>query len=211
MDIYRVTSHLMGVGRSGETELRDNLMANETFYHLFDTGLGPIGIAWADSGLMRLQLPEVDRARTLRRLKARRSTTWVEANPTAMVRHAILEIERHVAGRKSDYSRISLDLTGVSSFDREIYEAARSIPWGRTTSYGELAALAGYAGEARQALGRNPIPIIIPCHRILAKGNRIGGFSAHGGKLTKERLLAIEGVDLEGDSPLLPGLFPRVW
>ncbi|MBV9516871.1 MAG: MGMT family protein, partial [Hyphomicrobiales bacterium] len=88
------------------------------------------------------------------------------------------------------------------------------IPRGRTTSYGALAELAGYPGEARetgQALGRNPIAIIIPFHRILARGNRIGGFSAHGGRLTKERLLALEGVDLEGDAPLLPGLLPRAW
>jgi methylated-DNA-[protein]-cysteine S-methyltransferase len=189
-------------------------MADEISYHLFDTSLGPLGIAWANGGLLRLQLPETDRARTLRRLKARRSASWVQASPTPMVRQAIREIDRHISGERSEFSNIPLDLTEVSAFDRKVYEAARSIPWGRTASYGELAVLAGCPGEALdvgQALGRNPIAIIIPCHRILAKGNRIGGFSAHGGRLTKERLLAIEGVDLEGDAPLLPGLLPRGW
>ncbi|MBV9567166.1 MAG: methylated-DNA--[protein]-cysteine S-methyltransferase [Hyphomicrobiales bacterium] len=189
-------------------------MADQTLYHLFNTSLGPIGIAWADAGLVRVQLPEVDHARTLRRLKAKRSTIWVKASPSPMVRQAMLEIGRHISGERPDFSGISLDLTGVTVFDRAIYDAARSIAWGRTASYGELATLAGYPGEARdvgQALGRNPIAIIIPCHRILAKGNRIGGFSAHGGRLTKERLLALEGFDLEGDAPLLPGLLPRAW
>ncbi|MBV9114222.1 MAG: methylated-DNA--[protein]-cysteine S-methyltransferase [Hyphomicrobiales bacterium] len=193
-------------------------MAHETFYHLFDTSLGPVGMAWTGEGLARLQLPEADRPRTYRRLKARRSTTWVRtwirASPSSMVLQAIREIKRHIGGEPPDYASVPLDLTDVSLFDRKIYEAAREIQWGRTTSYGELAELAGYPGEARetgQALGRNPIAIIIPCHRILARGKRIGGFSAHGGRLTKERLLALEGVDLEGDAPLLPGLLPRAW
>jgi methylated-DNA-[protein]-cysteine S-methyltransferase len=128
-----------------------------------------------------------------------------------MVRHAIEEVERHLSGLRPDFSSVELDLTGVGSFERDVYVAAGSIAWGRTASYGELAALVGRPSEARevgQALARNPIAIIIPCHRVLAKGNRIGGFSAHGGTITKERLLALEGVDLEGDAPLLPGLLP---
>jgi methylated-DNA-[protein]-cysteine S-methyltransferase len=135
-----------------------------------------------------------------------------------MVGQAIVGIGRHLAGERSDFSSIVLDLTKASSFDRGVYAAARSIGWGRTVSYGELAALALCPEEARevgQALARNPIAIIIPCHRVLAKGNgikgnRIGGFSAHGGPLTKERLLALEGVDLEGDAPFLPGLLPTL-
>jgi methylated-DNA-[protein]-cysteine S-methyltransferase len=189
-------------------------MVDEISYHLFDTSLGPLGIAWSSLGLIRLQLPEIDRAQTLRRLKAKRSTSWDEASPTPMVRQVIREIERHFSGERSEFSGIPLDLTEVTAFDRKIYEASRSITWGRTASYGELAELAGCPGEARdvgQALGRNPIAIIIPCHRILAKGNRIGGFSAHGGALTKARLLTMEGVDLEADAPLLRGLLPRQW
>jgi methylated-DNA-[protein]-cysteine S-methyltransferase len=189
-------------------------MADQVFHHLFDTGLGPMGIAWAGAGLVRLQLPEADRARTLRRLKAKRSGFWVQASPTPIVRQAISEIERLISGQRPEFSAIPLDLTAVNAFDQRVYEAARSISWGRTATYGQLAILAGCPGEARevgQALGRNPIAILIPCHRILAKGNRIGGFSAHGGKLTKERLLALEGADLEGDAPSIPGLLPKAW
>jgi methylated-DNA-[protein]-cysteine S-methyltransferase len=186
-------------------------MAQEIAFDLFDTGIGPCGVAWTDRGLVRLQLPESDRPRTIRRLKAKSSATWVRESPPAMVRHAIEEVERHLSGLRPDFSSVELDLTGVASFERDVYAAAGSIAWGRTASYGELAALVGRPSEARevgQALARNPIAIIIPCHRVLAKGNRIGGFSAHGGTITKERLLALEGVDLEGDAPLLPGLLP---
>ena len=140
-------------------------MAQEIAFDLFDTGIGPCGVAWTDRGLVRLQLPESDRPRTIRRLKAKSSATWVRESPPAMVRHAIEEVERHLSGLRPDFSSVELDLTGVGSFERDVYAAARSIAWGRTASYGELAALVGRPSEARevgQALARNPIAIIIP-------------------------------------------------
>ncbi len=103
-----------------------------------------------------------------------------------------------------------LDLTGVSDFHRQIYEKARGIGWGETSTYGALARQAGFPDAARavgQAMGRNPIPIIIPCHRVLASGRKVGGFSAFGGADTKQRLLALEGVEL--GEPMLPGLLER--
>ncbi len=81
---------------------------------------------------------------------------------------------------------------------------------GTNLSYGELARRIDLPGAARavgRALARNPVPVVVPCHRILAKGHRIGGFSAPGGTFTKERLLALEGVRVEAGTPLLPGLF----
>ena len=90
-----------------------------------------------------------------------------------------------------------VDLAGVDDFRLAIYEAARKLGFGETTTYGELAKRAGHAGlprETGQALGANPVPLIIPCHRILAAGGKIGGFSAPGGSTTKERMLALEGV-----------------
>ena len=99
--------------------------------------------------------------------------------------------------------------TNIEPFESGVYAAARAIPWGQTVSYGELARQTSSPGAARavgQALSRNPVPIIIPCHRILAKGNRIGGFSAHGGTFAKERLLALEGVRIADGTPLLPGI-----
>ena len=79
----------------------------------------------------------------------------------------------------------------------EIYAAARRVGWGETATYGELARQAGAPGAARavgQAMARNPVAVIIPCHRILASGNKVGGFSAFGGAVSKQRLLGLEGV-----------------
>ncbi|SEE58771.1 methylated-DNA-[protein]-cysteine S-methyltransferase [Rhizobiales bacterium GAS191] len=179
-------------------------------YHLFDTAIGACGVAWSADGLTRLQLPEADRAATERRLRARQHGA-APADPPPQMKQAIGDIQSYLSGQRTDFSAIALDLQRASPFDRKVYEAARHIPWGETTSYGELARRAGCPGEARevgQALSRNPVAIIIPCHRILAKGGKLGGFSAYGGTLTKEQLLALEGVDLQGDAPLLPGLLP---
>ncbi len=116
-----------------------------------------------------------------------------------------------MAGERIDFSGIALDLAGVGPFHRSIYEALCRVGWGETTTYGALARQAGDVGASRavgQAMGRNPIPIIIPCHRVLASGGKPGGFSAFGGAVTKQRLLALEGVHLDGGAPLLPGLLP---
>ena len=106
-----------------------------------------------------------------------------------------------------------LDLEGRNAFSRTIYDLLRTVGWGQTTTYGELARRAGRRPEAAravgQAMGSNRIPVIIPCHRVLASGQKIGGFSAPGGTLTKERLLALEGV--VPDAPLLPMFSERRW
>jgi methylated-DNA-[protein]-cysteine S-methyltransferase len=179
-------------------------------YCLFDTALGKFGVAWSEAGLWRLQLPERDGARTERRLKT--SSASLEASaPTGAVAEAIAEIRRYLAGEKVEFSSIGLDLAGIDPFHQEVYRAARGVSWGKVTTYGELARLAGAPGEARevgQALARNPVAIIIPCHRVLAKGLKIGGFSAYGGVLTKRQLLALEGASPDEDAPLLRGLLP---
>jgi methylated-DNA-[protein]-cysteine S-methyltransferase len=178
-----------------------------THYCLFDTAVGPCGVAWSEHGLTRLQLPESDRSATegrLRRSAARES----KAVPPEIGR-LIADIQSYMAGHRVDFASVAIDLTEVEPFQQQVYTAARSVPWGQTVSYGELARQTGSPGAARavgHALSRNPVPIIIPCHRILAKGHRIGGFSAPGGIFTKERLLALEGVHLDTGTPLLPGI-----
>ena len=155
-----------------------------------------------------MQLPEADRSATERRLRNGTGAP-VPGEPTPAVEDAIGRIRRYLAGDTIDFAPVALDLTGVGAFHRKIYEAARRIGWGRTTTYGELARQAGAPDAARavgQALGRNPVPIVVPCHRILASGGKVGGFSAFGGAATKERLLALEGVHLRGELPLLSGL-----
>jgi methylated-DNA-[protein]-cysteine S-methyltransferase len=154
----------------------------------------------------RLQLPERDARATETRL--RRNAEAAARSPPEVER-LVVELQRYCASEPVGFGSAALDLGGVSAFYRRIYDAARRIGWGSTVTYGELARLAGCPDAARavgQALGRNPIPIIIPCHRILARGGKIGGFSAFGGARTKERLLSLEGVALGSEAPLLPGL-----
>jgi methylated-DNA-[protein]-cysteine S-methyltransferase len=183
-------------------------IAAQEHHHLFGTRLGACGIAWSERGVTRLQLPERNPSATERRLRGRPADSGA-GKPPASVRQAIAMLERYFAGERVDFANVALDLGGVGPFHRKVYDATRSLGWGETASYGDLARQAGSPGAARavgQAMGHNPVPIIIPCHRVLAAGRKIGGFSAYGGAVTKERLLALEGVHLGDGTPMLPGL-----
>ncbi len=108
-------------------------------------------------------------------------------------------------GAVTDLSSIELDMDRIPPFHRRVYQVARTISPGETMTYGEIAAQLGSAGSARavgQALARNPFAIVVPCHRVLAAGGKVGGFSANGGATTKLRLLAIERARA-GDAPML--------
>jgi methylated-DNA-[protein]-cysteine S-methyltransferase len=179
-----------------ETRIVGIAMSSLQNYHVFETPLGWLGIAWSEKGLTQLQLPSHDRTATERRLQ-RRTVDSVESDPPAWVAEIVETLKRYAAGEQVDFSSVPVDLAGIDAFRLAIYDAARKLAFGETTTYGELAARAGYPGEARdtgQALGQNPVPIVVPCHRILAAGNKIGGFSAPGGSATKEKLLNMEGV-----------------
>jgi methylated-DNA-[protein]-cysteine S-methyltransferase len=152
------------------------------------------------------ELPERDRRATEQRLRAGSAVACTGLAPASVTR-AIAALQRYFAGGKIDLRDVELDLDRVSPFHRKVYEAARSIGWGQTTSYGKLARQVGAPGAARavgQAMGRNPAPIIIPCHRVIASGHKVGGFSAFGGTVTKERLLVLEGINLAAQMALLP-------
>jgi methylated-DNA-[protein]-cysteine S-methyltransferase len=177
-------------------------------YHLFETQIGWIGIAWSDAGLARLQLPERDRAATLRRLQAtlprRGQPAEVVEVPPQEIASIVARLTRYAAGEAVDLSSIPVDLAGADEFRLAIYDAARRLGFGEVTTYGELAARAGHPGMARetgQALSANPVPLVVPCHRILAAGGAIGGFSAPGGSATKLRLLEMEGVHVGPPPP----------
>ena len=165
------------------------------FFTLFDTAIGRCAIAWGARGIACVQLPEANepttRARVLQQFPSAR-----EAAPPPEAERARDRIIAYLRGEPGDLASVPLDMDLVPPFHRRVYEAARNIPQGATTTYGALAARIGAAGSARavgQALARNPFAIIVPCHRVVAAGGRIGGFSANGGILTKFRLLAIEG------------------
>ena len=173
-------------------------------FALFDTDIGPCGIAWGGRGVTGVQLPEASEARTRARL-VRRYPHAREAPPPADVRRVIDGIVALLRGEASDLSAAALDMDGVSEFDRRVYDVARGIAPGATLSYGEIAVRLGERGLARdvgQALGRNPFPLIVPCHRVLAAGGKAGGFSANGGVTTKLRLLTIERARTS-DAPTL--------
>jgi len=170
--------------------------STSTGYALFATRIGRCGIAWSRDAIVGLQLPESTASETRRRIVERHSGA-VSADPPPLVRQAVNSISGHLAGDRSELSGIQLDMGGVTSFRRKVYEEARGIPTGATISYGELARRLGRPDAARavgQALGHNPFPIVVPCHRVLAAGGKIGGFSAAGGAQTKLRILRIEGA-----------------
>jgi O-6-methylguanine DNA methyltransferase len=164
-------------------------------FTLFDTAIGRCAIAWGARGVAGVQLPEANEPKTRARV-LQRFPRAKEAAPPSEVARARDSIIALLRGEPGDLSSVLLDMDLVPRFHRRVYEDARSIPQGVTMTYGALAARIGAAGSARavgQALARNPFAIIVPCHRVVAAGGRIGGFSANGGVLTKSRLLAIEG------------------
>ena len=165
---------------------------------LFDTTLGRCGIAWSARGVSAVQLPEAtEQATRARLLRTRPEAT--EAPPPPEIATAIDAIRALFDGARSDLSAIPLDPAGISDFDQRVYAVARTVQPGKTITYGDIARRLGDVGLARavgQALGRNPYVIIVPCHRILAAGRKVGGFSAAGGTRTKLDLLRIEGVEL---------------
>ena len=175
--------------------MRDRAM---THYHLFETKLGWMGLAWSEAGVTRVHIPERDRAASESRLRRLIGGGVECASPPGPIASAIALLRRYAEGEAVDLSGIAIDLSAVADpFCLAIWQAARRLAPGETVTYGVLAERAGFPGQARdagQALGRNPVPIIVPCHRIVAAGGRIGGFSAPGGSRTKERLLALEGV-----------------
>jgi methylated-DNA-[protein]-cysteine S-methyltransferase len=174
---------------------------------LFETAIGTCGIAWTEGGVAVLQLPESTpartRARMLRRYAGDAGATAPTAAPPPEVRAAIDAMVALLQGQPVDLGFIAIDEDGIPEFHRRVYAVARAIAPGTTLTYGEVAVRLGDPGAARavgQALGANPFAIIVPCHRVLAAGGAMGGFSAGGGARTKRRMLEIERARL-GEAP----------
>lgn len=172
-------------------------------HHVFESALGWMGLAWRNDAITQICTPQRNRAAIETRLARHGEPADDDALPLA-IRHAVDLLRRYAAGETVDFSGVAVDLGDIDSFRQDIYRAARALGFGETTTYGGLATAAGHPGEAQQtgqALGQNPVPIIVPCHRILAAGGKIGGFSAPGGARTKETLLALEGVHVGPPPP----------
>jgi methylated-DNA-[protein]-cysteine S-methyltransferase len=173
---------------------------------LFDTPIGDCAIAWSDAAIVGVLLPDDDPAQTAPRMQ-RRFPEAQRIAPPAWVQQVIERTQKLLEGASTDsLVDVPLDMEGVPEFNQRVYQIARAIGPGQTSSYGEVAARLGDPGAARavgQALGHNPFAPIVPCHRVLAAGKRSGGFSAGGGVATKLKMLEIEKAQL-GDGP---GLF----
>ena len=172
---------------------------------LFDTAIGRCGIAWGPLGLTAVQLPESNDAGTLRRLLKDVDGGEVVPEVPPLAAQAIAGIQALLRGERRALQELPLDMSALTAFQRAVYALARNIPPGQTRTYGEVARELGDARLARavgQALGHNPFAPVVPCHRVLAAGNRPGGFSASGGTATKMRMLAIEGAVLGDTLPL---------
>lgn len=179
-------------------------MPGKTHFLIFDTDGGPCGIAWTTAGVVRFQLPGDDAA-TTRHLLLRHLPEAEADDPPPAIAETVEAVKRYFAGEQADFSKVPLDLAGQSEFFRAIYDAARQVPWGETTTYGTIARDLGagpeMAREVGQAMAKNPVALIIPCHRVLAAGGKVGGFSAPGGASSKLKMLALEGISFAPPEP----------
>lgn len=173
-------------------------------YILFDTALGECGIVWRKTGhgeavvVIGIQLPEATQRLAQHRIKSKWAADKTRSIPP-YIREIIKRVKLHFKGKAQDFRDIKLAFDGITTFERKIYDATRNILSGQTTTYGKVAEAAGNVAAARAvglAMSRNPIPLIIPCHRVLAANSKPGGFSAHGGVNTKAKMLEIEGATL---------------
>lgn len=175
---------------------------------LFPTTLGDCGIAWRDETVIATRLPDQSPAHTARRLAAQ--TGAKKGEPPTAIRRAIGLITALLEGERTDLTSIVCDFGETDPFAVKVYAATRAIPAGQTSTYGAIASQLGDSSLARQvgqALGHNPLPIIVPCHRIIGADGKLVGFSASGGVQVKLKMLDIEGAQI-GSSPGLFGDLP---
>jgi len=167
-------------------------------YCFFPTPIGVCGIAWSRPGIIGLALPETEPG-AMRSHFVHRYPDCSEQQAPQNVVEVISAVVDHLEHGTGDLARFPIDLEGVSGFEHRVYLETRAIPTGATRTYGDIARAVG-TPDGSQAVGRalaaNPIALLVPCHRVVAAGGKIGGFSAGGGAATKRRILRIEGSEL---------------
>ncbi len=180
-------------------------MQPTSHYLIFETAFGFCGMAWNGAGVSRFQLPFRDAGATERAL-LRRQPDLTPDSPSTEVSETITAVQRYFDGQRIDFSGVPVDLNGQDALSRRIYAATRRLSWGEATTYGTLAKALGagpeVARDVGQAMAHNPVPLIIPCHRVLAAGGKVGGFSAPGGSAAKARMLQLEGVRVAAPPPV---------
>jgi methylated-DNA-[protein]-cysteine S-methyltransferase len=177
-------------------------------YQLFDTVSGTAAIVWSEGGIIGFRLPASSADSTERSL-LRRFPGAMRTEPPAEIAATVAAAQLYFAGEAVDFSDVRVDLGEQDPFFARVYAKVRQLGRGQTTTYGAVARALGAGPEAArdvgQAMASNPVPLIIPCHRVLAAGGKVGGFSAPGGAESKIRMLAIEGIDLTPPAPAQQG------
>ena len=177
-------------------------------YRLIETAHGVAAIAWQGQGIVRFRLPG-STADAIERALLRSLPGALPGEPPPAIAATIAAARRYFGGERIDFSGVRVDLGEQSDFFSQVYARVRRLDWGETTTYGAVARDLGAGPEAARAVGQamasNPIPLIIPCHRVLAAGGKVGGFSAPGGATSKMKMLASEGIDLRPPEPAQQG------
>lgn len=173
-------------------------------FHLFDTAVGRCALLWRGERLTGVLLPSSSDEAMLRAIR-KRAPDAVKAPAEPFVQRAIEKIVRLCEGDAVLFDDVPLDRGAIEPFANRVYDILLRVPPGETTTYGAIAEELGDKSLSRAvgaALGQNPFPIVIPCHRVTASGGKVGGFSAPGGADTKRRLLEIEGAFAAEKLPL---------
>ena len=177
------------------------------------TELGVFGVVWTERAIVRTWMHDRTESRTRGQIQ-RAFPTADEGPPPAGVAAAMADVAALLAGESRALLDADLDMRTIPEFDRRVYELARTVPPGETITYGEIAKALGEepmrARDVGQALARNPFAPIVPCHRVVAAGGQLGGYSAPGGTSTKRRLLELEGAEIVASMPVQRGLFDDV-
>lgn len=179
-------------------------MAKRVHYHLFETAAGFAAIGWNDIGISALRLPAAS-ANEAERALLRRFPDAVRSEPPPPIRAVVGAVVCYFAGEKVDFSGVPVDMGEQEPFFQQVYALVRGLGWGETTSYGAVAKALGagpeFARDVGQAMAKNPVPLIVPCHRVTGAGGKIGGFSAPGGSMSKAKMLEREGIVIEAPAP----------
>jgi methylated-DNA-[protein]-cysteine S-methyltransferase len=180
-------------------------MTKRTDYHLFETAAGFVALGWNDAGVSALRLPDASEYAAERAL-LRRIPDAVRTDPPPGVQSVVDAVTRYFAGERIDFNATPVDMGPQDPFFERVYALVRGLEWGETTTYGAVAKALGagpeYARDVGQAMANNPVPLIVPCHRVTGAGGKIGGFSAPGGSMSKARMLELEGVAIDtGPAP----------
>ncbi len=172
-------------------------MATLHRYRVFETAHGFAAIAWSRGAVTAFRLPG-ESARDAESSLLRRLPDAMPGDPPPMIAGVIADAIRYFAGEPVDFDAVPIDLGEQEPFFARVYDRVRAIGRGETMTYGavarDLGADPAAARSVGQAMARNPIPLIVPCHRVLGAGSKVHGFSAPGGALAKVRMLEIEGV-----------------